>query len=47
MRQAVTASCTQIGVDLGLFEILAQSSKPKTAKELAKATGADAQLIGL
>lgn len=43
-RQFATLPCARIAVDLGLFSKL--SSGPKTAAQLADATGADELLIG-
>lgn len=37
----------ETGVDLGLFAILSKDEKPKTAAELAVATGADEVLLGM
>lgn len=36
----------ETGVQLGVFSHLAQSDEPKTVAELAKATGADVNLLG-
>ncbi|KAJ5360025.1 hypothetical protein N7517_009216 [Penicillium concentricum] len=43
--QTATYSSVQIGIDLGLFAILSKDDKPKSAAELAKATGADPALL--
>jgi hypothetical protein len=37
---------TRIGIENGWFEALVKDGKPKTAEELAKATGAELLLIG-
>ncbi|KAJ5500268.1 hypothetical protein LT330_002256 [Penicillium expansum] len=53
-REAMTRHCwdlastyasVEIGIDLGLFAILSKDEKPKSAAELAKATGADPALL--
>ncbi|KGO50161.1 hypothetical protein PEX2_056390 [Penicillium expansum] len=42
---ASTYASVEIGIDLGLFAILSKDEKPKSAAELAKATGADPALL--
>lgn len=36
----------KVGLDLGIFKILARDAGPKTANEVAKETAADPVLIG-
>lgn len=44
-QQPADAVTTCIAVELNLFSILVQSDKPKTSRELAESTGADATLL--
>ncbi|KAJ6051332.1 uncharacterized protein N7446_005964 [Penicillium canescens] len=43
--QSTLYAAVETGVDLGLFAILSKDEKPKTAAELANATGADPVLL--
>ncbi|KAJ5770121.1 uncharacterized protein N7511_002172 [Penicillium nucicola] len=43
--QSTLYAAVETGVDLGLFAILSEDEKPKTAAELAKITGADSVLL--
>jgi hypothetical protein len=45
--QSTLYAAVETGVDLGLFTILSKDEKPKTAAELANATGADPVLLGM
>lgn len=45
--QATLYAALETGVDLGVFAVLSKDDKPKTAAELANATGADPVLLGM
>jgi hypothetical protein len=45
--QATLYAALETGVDLDVFSVLSKDEKPKTAAELAAATGADPVMLGM